>query len=228
MGMKMLVKVAAQHIRNDVRRQRIVRTSALHLSVMMSAFLLGPLKTLSAQTQCALPGVPPVIESGAGLLVPLANGDTVELSYVLEGTDVTYSYRGFLETIGHHVIRSSYWMGEGWSHILIDHCTGTRTIMKEMPAVSPDGLRLAMASVDLVAEFAPTVLEVWVRNNSGFILEWSYEPMKQRPETNPNWGPRAPRWLNSSSVEFEMVDMDGDVLGVGMAELTDSGWTIGF
>jgi hypothetical protein len=158
--------------------------------------------------------------------LPLANLDTVRLDYVVSETEITYTYQGYLPEIDHHLVLATYWLGEGWRFLLYDHCTGTRTVLVGAPVVSADAQRLAVASVDLAASYAPTVLEIWIRAGAGFQLEWKYEPLEHLDTEEVPWGPDNARWVEPTAVAFDMVDEFGNVVGQGLAELAAGEWVL--
>ncbi len=190
------------------------------------ALLLWPFGVASAQIRCPAPLEPATLGTDSALLLPLANNDTVRLDYVVSETEIAYTYEGYLPEIDHHLVLATYWHGEGWRFLLFDHCTGTRTVLIHRPVVSPDAQRLAVASVDLEASYAPTVLEIWIRAGAGFQLEWKYEPLEHLDTEEALWGPGNARWVDSTAIAFDMVDDFGNVVGEGLAELAGGHWVL--
>ncbi len=200
----------------------IYKATALHTALL----ILASVRMAAGQQGCEPPRGNPAVRSDSAMLVTLAEGQVSTFPYRVSDTDMQYDYVDYLEPIQHHVIKATYWYGEGWSHFLIDHCTGARTILKEVPVISPRGTRLAMASVDLDAGYAPTLLQIWRRAENGFELEWAYHPLEELADGEQAWGPLDTEWIDTLTVRFRAINILGESVRGGVATYQQGEWQL--
>lgn len=105
---------------------------------------------------------------------------------------VAYTYLGQLEAPAVHVLRVTYYEGRGV--LLVDAITGSRHHVSAVPVPSPDGQRLAVASMDMDAAFDPNEFVIYRYDDDGLTQELKVSPT--------DWGPGTPRWLNARRVEL--------------------------
>lgn len=111
---------------------------------------------------------------------------------VAEDDFVAYAYLGQLAAPAVHVLRVSYYEGRGV--LLVDAITGNRHNVSAVPVPSPDGVRLAVASMDLDAGFDPNEFVIYRYDDGGPTQELKVSPT--------DWGPGTPRWLNANRIEL--------------------------
>ena len=114
--------------------------------------------------------------------------------------DVRHAYLGRVAGAPFHVVAVSHYEGRGY--LLVHARTGRRVEVDARPAVSPDGARLATASMDLVAGVDPTRVVVMRVAGDTAVVEWSHEPER--------WGPSDGRWLGPDTLAFTAHHLGGD------------------
>ncbi|MDF1505834.1 hypothetical protein PYV61_22975 [Roseisolibacter sp. H3M3-2] len=159
--------------------------------------MLAPLALLAAcaAERPAAAGPAPVSRDGLALTIRPDSSAPVVLvdDTTSEGFDyVRHEYAGRLAGTSFHVVALSHYEGSGW--LLVHARTGRRVGVDARPVVSPDGARLATASMDLVAEFDPTRLAVLRLDGDSAVVEWSHEPGR--------WGPSDVRWVGADTLAF--------------------------
>jgi hypothetical protein len=132
---------------------------------------------------------------GQRLTVRLGNGQTT--AFVNDTSDSgsakRYAYAGYLPSIRHHVLEVTYY--EGGAVILLHEQTGAKTDVHGFPAVAPGGRRIATASVDLIAGYAPNRIQVWRVTETHLEVEWSLDG-------GTKWGASDPVWRGPHVVTF--------------------------
>lgn len=136
-----------------------------------------------------------VARNGASICIRPERTDLVCLEASPENAEddfVAYTYLGQLAAPAVHVLRVTYY--EGRAVLLVDAITGNRHNVSAVPVPSPDGERLAVASMDLDAAFDPNEFVIYRYDDGGLTQELKVSPT--------DWGPGTPRWLNASRVEL--------------------------
>lgn len=116
----------------------------------------------------------------------------VEATHDVDDDFVAYTYLGQLAAPAVHVLRVSYYEGRGV--LLVDAINGNRHSISAVPVPSPDGQRLAVASMDLDAAFDPNEFVIYRYGEGGLTQELKVSPT--------DWGPGTPNWLNANRVEL--------------------------
>lgn len=138
-----------------------------------------------------------VRRSGERLCLRLESGTEKCLEPDVNDTDssVSYSYLGTLPKPRFHVIWTQYY--EGSSILLVHAKTGKTYFVDDIPTPSPDGRRLAVASLDLEAHYNPNSLEILRADGDQLVSEWRLEP--------DGWGPGLPTWQAPGLVSFPQM-----------------------
>lgn len=131
----------------------------------------------------------------AGIVLRLGNGSRVVLRDDTTAGDrfVAYESHGLFESLRAHLIEVSFY--EGGAYMLIHDRTGDTTWVAGPPVISPSGDRFAVGSVDLVAEYDPTILQIYRVRAERFRKEFEVEPA--------DWGPSDLRWIAEDTLEFQ-------------------------
>lgn len=127
----------------------------------------------------------------------------VEASHDVGDDFIAYTYLGQLASPAVHVLRVSYYEGRG--ALLVDAITGDRHHVSAVPVPSPDGARLAVASMDMDAAFDPNEFVIYRYDDGGLTQELKVSPT--------DWGPGTPRWLDASRVEVPVESSTGEAPG---------------
>ncbi|MDD5657309.1 MAG: hypothetical protein PHF00_08665 [Elusimicrobia bacterium] len=133
---------------------------------------------------------------GAVLRIKTSSGTVVLADSGDPGSEerLAYSFLRLLPRIGQYLVHVQGF--EGDARMLIDAASGARTQLDAEPAVSPDGSRLATASLDLDAQYNPNRVQVFKRRGGLWEVEHSVEPG--------DWGPwRPPVWLDDKTIRVE-------------------------
>lgn len=136
-----------------------------------------------------------VVRNGASICIKPERSDLVCLEASPEDAEddfIAYTYLGQLAAPATHVLRVTYY--EGRAVLLVDAISGNRHDVSAVPVPSPDGARLAVASMDLDAAFDPNEFVIYRYGEGGLTQELKVSPT--------DWGPGTPRWLNANRVEL--------------------------
>lgn len=131
---------------------------------------------------------------------------------------VRYSFVAVRTELGVYEVAVLAW--ERSATLLVDLVTGHRTVTWAPPVASPDGRRLAVASLDLEAGFNPNGLQVWRRGRDSLELEWQVELT--------GWGPGPARWLDAGRFLVRRVPAAGaaDPAGCVVVARAGRGWRV--
>ena len=88
----------------------IYKATALHTALL----ILASVRMAAGQQGCEPPRGNPAVPSDSAMLVTLAEGQVSTFPYRVSDNDMQYDYVDYLEPIQHHVIKATYWYGEGW------------------------------------------------------------------------------------------------------------------
>jgi hypothetical protein len=129
-------------------------------------------------------------KSGTGLILQLRNGRRVTLLDDTSAGDAYVVYRsmGHLDRVPFFLVHES--LTKGHAYRLVHDSTGRQVAIDARPVVSPDGRRVATASMDPVAAFDRTRLTIARISGDSAVIEWSQEPTV--------WGPSDVRWCRGS------------------------------
>lgn len=163
-----------------------------------------------------------VVRNGATLLLRVRDtavaltdqlGDSVPAD-----EQVRYSFVAVRPELGLYEVAVLAW--ERSATLLVDLVTGHRTVTWAAPVPSPDGQRLAVASLDLEAGFNPNGLQVWRRGRDSLELEWEVELT--------GWGPGPARWLDAGRFLVSRVPAtdSGAVAGCVVVARAARGWRV--
>lgn len=161
--------------------------------------------------------------AGSRLELRVADAGTAAFADREEEGDefVRYRYGGWHAQIAHHVVLADFY--EGGGVIAVDGRTGRTAELLGLPAVSPDGARLAAANTDLVAAYTGSGLQVWRVLPGGLELEWALEG-------GGRWGGAAPRWLAADRLAFTFHTLDPATMELrarpAVMELRDDGFAL--
>jgi len=136
--------------------------------------------------------------SGDSLVLMLANKRVRVLADSGEEAEsVHFSYRGYLPTLGVHVVHEQYY--EGSAFTLVSARTGRSRYVPEEPVLSPDGRRLASAIAAAGEDF--TLNKLMILRGAGeadtLVLELDLEPK--------TFGFDRPRWVDDSTIDVTRV-----------------------
>ena len=205
-----------------------VRTHALATTLLLSSTLVACERAPAGDSSDALgstPATPSV--SGRAELTPLSSprvrrqadrpglvlafADGAELAFDDDTTEgdryVRHEDAGPLEAPGYHLVHRVYY--EGTDFAVVHWQSGRVTALPDRPRVAPNLRRLAVASMDFDAGYAPTVLQVWRVGPDSLELEWSQETGRSYP-ANTGWGASDLRWVDDSTLAFTMTTPGGD------------------
>jgi hypothetical protein len=142
---------------------------------------------------------------GDTLRITLRDGNTTDIvNYDCDcGTATTHWYLGRIERIESHVVFVGHY--EGYSYLLVNDTTGRANRFNGFPLASPDGLRVACASCDLLTGYLDNDLTVWNLGPDSLRLEYRLRagPMPRHPRPDVlSWGPVKPRWISPAELRF--------------------------
>ena len=109
-----------------------------------------------------------------------------------------FSYLGTLAEPPYHVLWQQYHEGNGV--LLVNVASGTRVPVDALPVASPDGRFVVVASLDLDAAYNPNRIAIYRSVGDSLMREWSLAPT--------DWGPGAPIWIDSATVQVPRVTTD--------------------
>lgn len=102
-----------------------------------------------------------------------------------EGDDYkSYRYLGPVAGVPFHLVRVGYY--EGGAYLLVHARTGKQRLVDGAPVASPDGMRIAIANMDLEAAMEANKVEVFRIERDSLVSEWFIEPTE--------WGPDSLAW----------------------------------
>jgi hypothetical protein len=134
--------------------------------------------------------------SGDSLVLALANKRVRVLADSGEEAEsVHFSYRGYLPTLGVHVVHEQYYEGSAFN--LVSTRTGRSQFVPEEPVLSPDGRRLASAISAAGEDYALNKLLVLRGAGDTLVLELDLEPK--------TFGFDRPRWVDDSTIDVMRV-----------------------
>ncbi|MFN8583573.1 MAG: hypothetical protein U0163_21670 [Gemmatimonadaceae bacterium] len=135
-----------------------------------------------------------VRRQGDTLVLHLRAGGDVRLANDTAGSDnwLLYEFDRHLDRAPFYGVRLQFFEGQGY--LLVHDSTGRQTRVDAQPVVSPDGHRVATASMDLVAAFDPTRLFVGAIVGDTMQTEFELEPT--------DWGPDSLAWSGADTVRF--------------------------
>jgi hypothetical protein len=99
------------------------------------------------------------------------------------------------------VIHAQYW--EGDTHYVLNLNNGLETHIEGYPILSPDKNRIAVYAFDIVANYGPNVLAVYLIKKENLQLEFIAKPT--------DWGPTKVRWLDSKRLSFAKTWYDSNM-----------------
>ncbi len=165
----------------------------------------------------------------ATLVVQLLSGDTVffrDSSMMAEPNIVQHYYREYVPEVGFHLLELHFY--EGHAFLLVNAVSGRRTLVPGLPVPAPGGARLVVTSVDLDAEYNPTVIQIWTAQPGPLRLEWEFNPLELQGGVPPQsrWGLSHPRWLHPDSIEVRTHYSGGRLGRVRHVVHTTDGWVL--
>lgn len=145
-----------------------------------------------------------VVRDGGRICIRPETARTVCVADNHSDTDeyVSYTYLGQFTSPRVHVLQVGYY--EGLGVLLVDAITGKQNHVSRLPVPSPDGRRLAVASMDMAAAFDPNEFVIYRYDDGALVQELKVSPN--------DWGPGRPRWPTAARVELP-VETDGDKIG---------------
>jgi hypothetical protein len=162
------------------------------------------------------------------LTLRLLSGDSLVLSdSVVEGWGGrSYTYCDYLRAIGYHFIHVQYW--EGGDYLLVDATSGKSTYIPGVPAISPDGERFVVTSVDLEAGYGPTTVQVWKLRPDSPMLEWQLDPLslQEGAPTDSLWGISAARWVSPTLIHARREYLQSRLGELVVIKHTAAGWAL--
>ncbi|WP_126246509.1 hypothetical protein [Chitinophaga rhizosphaerae] len=148
-----------------------------------------------------------VRREGNVLHIKLKNGSEKEFRDNAEsdGEDhEVHIYNGYLPAIGSFVIgRFGY---ETYDVLLVDEKTGAETPIIGLPQLSPDGKKMIVSNLDLMAAFTFNGLEYYIKTDKGLEKLYDFSPEK--------WGPESIKWLDANVLvgKFGVLTKENDLL----------------
>lgn len=137
-----------------------------------------------------------VRRDGNRLLLKLTNGKEHVLTDVMAPADsaVVFDFVQHYPRQGYYLVH--YTPYEGYGYVLVSQRTGEWTGIPEAPVFSPDSTRFVIAYGELDSPVS-AILEVYRFTARGLKREFMRSPN--------HWGPANPRWLDSTTIQFERV-----------------------
>lgn len=179
------------------------------------------------QARCG-PPASRVVEADTIVRLAYANGHADTLIDVSPGDGQThYKYRGYLQTIGYHVVQLMMWGGPNYWYELYNACTGVKLIVDDTPIVSPDSTRFVTLGRGVPRKPLVGRIQILSRQarDDDFTVDWDFElSIWAHGQPALDWGPANARWLTPTSIRFDRVDLNGRVMGTATATRGTRGW----
>jgi hypothetical protein len=135
------------------------------------------------------------------LIIALANGRTVVFDDCMHLGG--YTYLGTIDPLRYHLVMFSY---EETIYHLVNMDTGWQARVDAFPVVSPSGEWIATARTDLERGDLPNRVQVWAVAGDTLRADYVLDGRDAaHPDTSVStWGPLHPRWLNLSTLAFDV------------------------
>jgi len=156
------------------------------------------------------------------LRIPLKNCGTSEFVSTPNAPEAGqwFTYVGHLERVPFHAVQARYYEAVGV--FLVHDSTGRRIGVYEVPAVSPSGRLLAIASLDLHQIVRDNSIVIARVDGDSIVEEWKVAPQ--------DWGPKDASWSGEDTVLFTRVWGIGERRSVpespAMVVRTATGWVV--
>lgn len=141
-------------------------------------------------------------EEPARITLLLKSGKRVIIEHKKE--DLISWFSGYDAGIGYYIIERTYG-GEGTDYLYINSSTGEQVELSARPLISPDGKRLLVAEMDIVAGFDWNGIAVYRIGEGKIISEYEMDIRE-------DWGPCDAAWSDSTTIRFNrcIPDKEGD------------------
>lgn len=126
-------------------------------------------------------------------------------------TTAVYQYQRFIPALNSHLILVQFFKAQGY--LVINQQSGQELWLGGPPAVSPNGQRFVVTSMDLLDKRNPNSVEVWIILNNRFFKEF---------EVSPPWGPYSATWQSDTKIAIPMICLNksSEPMPCGQASLS--------
>ena len=136
-----------------------------------------------------------VKREGTTLSVRLSDNSWMVFSDVYSGTDqsMSFSFCYYYKKLGWYLLHIQYW--EGDAYLMVNERSGKQILLDDLPIFSPNGKRIIVASLDLIAEYNPnSITAIDISNDSPKII--------MRLTSNA-WGASNVQWISNNEAFIE-------------------------
>lgn len=129
-----------------------------------------------------------------------------------------YAFLDFLKPLNSWLLYEQ--SGKTFVYLLVSAVAAGRTMLDEVPIVSPDARWFVTASVSGEAVFPRNAVKIYQMSGDSPKLVWSYTPPN-------NERPRWPRWEDANSLRLRLEDLKGARSSLLRVILKKGAWQVG-